>query len=99
MDAIFGEPWAEDTTLSGRVARLERMVCSRSEKAVDRKVERERMMDGFFRQCATSFINDLDANIKQGIMCVSNMECEDIESAFRNADWAKLHRYHLKYID
>lgn len=67
-------------------------------KAEDRKLEREHIMKCFFRQCAISFINYLDSNRYEGKMDVSNMECEDIESAFLNADWAKLHRYYNKYI-
>lgn len=55
-------------------------------------------MKCFFRQCALSFIDYLDSNRYEGKMDVSNMECEDIENAFMNADWEKLHRYHNKYI-
>ena len=60
--------------------------------------EKDRPSKGFFCMCATSFINYLDANRDEGKMNVSNMECEDIENAFMNADWAKLQRYHNKYI-
>lgn len=48
--------------------------------------------------CASSFIDYLDANKYDGKMCVSNGECEDIENAFHNAIWDKLHRYYCKYI-
>lgn len=48
--------------------------------------------------CAFSFINYLDSNKYDGKMCVSNGECEDIENAFHNAIWDKLHRYYCKYI-
>lgn len=44
-----------------------------------------------------SFINYLDAHLYEGKMCVSNAECEDIENAFRNADWGKICRYYNKF--
>jgi hypothetical protein len=49
--------------------------------------------------CALSFINYLDAHKYEGKMCVSNGECEDIENAFHNAMWDRLHRYYCKYIE
>ena len=48
---------------------------------------------------ALSFIDYLDAHKYKGKMCVSNGECEDIENAFHNAMWDKLHRYYCKYIE
>lgn len=48
--------------------------------------------------CALSFIDYLDAHKYEGKMCVSNGECEDIENAFHNAMWDRLHRYYCKYI-
>ena len=49
--------------------------------------------------CAISFINYLDAHAFNGKMCVSNGECEDIENAFQNAMWDRLHRYYRKFIE
>ena len=49
--------------------------------------------------CALSFINYLDAHKHESKMCVSNGECEDIENAFHNAMWDRLHRYYCKYIE
>lgn len=49
--------------------------------------------------CALSFINYLDAHRYIGKMCMSNGECEDIENAFHNGMWDKLHRYYCKYIE
>ena len=49
--------------------------------------------------CALSFIDYLDAHKYEGKMCVSNGECEDIENAFHNAMWDRLHRYYCKYIE
>ena len=44
------------------------------------------------------FIGFLDKNRREGKMCLSNGECEDIEKAFREQDWEKLGRYIRKYI-
>ncbi len=49
--------------------------------------------------CAMSFIKYLDAHKYESKMCVSNGECEDIENAFHNAMWDRLHRYYCKYIE
>lgn len=47
---------------------------------------------------ALDFINFLDKNRREGKMCLSNGECEDIEKAVREDDWEKLDRYIRKYI-
>lgn len=49
--------------------------------------------------CASSFINYLETHKYEGKMCVSNEEWEDIENAFHNAMWDRLHRYYCKYIE
>ena len=61
--------------------------------------EQNRFAKGVLSSCALSFINDLEAHKKEGKMCVSNGECEDIENAFQNAMWDRLHRYYCKYIE
>jgi hypothetical protein len=61
--------------------------------------EQNRFAKGVLTSCAMSFINYLDAHKYEGKMCVSNGECEDIENAFHNAMWDKLHRYYCKYIE
>ena len=48
---------------------------------------------------AMSFIIWLDNNTKIGNMCLSNMECEDIEKAFISVDWSKIYRYIKKKVD
>lgn len=45
-----------------------------------------------------AFMYYLDEKRPQGKMCLSNMECADIENAFNKQDWAKLKRYIGKYI-
>lgn len=44
-----------------------------------------------------AFIHFLDENRSPGKMCLSNMECEDIEEGFRTQDWPKLLGYLQKY--
>ena len=61
--------------------------------------EQNRFAKGVLTSCALSFINYLDAHKYHGKMCVSNGECEDIENAFHNAMWDRLHRYYCKYIE
>lgn len=46
---------------------------------------------------AIKFINYLDNNKPEGKMCLSNGECEDIDKAFKENDWAKIIRYAKKY--
>ena len=61
--------------------------------------EKNKFANGVLTSCALSFINYLDAHKYEGKMCVSNGECEDIENAFHNAMWDRLHRYYCKYIE
>jgi len=61
--------------------------------------EQNRFAKGVLTSCAISFVDYLDAHKYKGKMCVSNGECEDIENAFHNAMWDRLHRYYCKYIE
>jgi hypothetical protein len=61
--------------------------------------EQNRFAKGVLTRCAMSFVNYLDAHKYEGKMCVSNGECEDIENAFHNDMWDRLHRYYCKYIE
>ena len=61
--------------------------------------EQNRFAKCVLSSCAMSFIDYLDAHKYEGKMCVSNGECEDIENAFHNAMWDRLHRYYCKYIE
>lgn len=46
---------------------------------------------------AIKFMNYLDENRPEGKMSLSNGECEDIDKAFKENDWAKIMRYVEKY--
>lgn len=48
-------------------------------------------------QLALSFMNYLEENRPEGKMSLSNGECEDINKAFKENDWAKIIRYIEKY--
>jgi len=48
-------------------------------------------------QLAITFIKYLDENRQEGKMCLSNSECEDIDKAFMENNWAKIMRYAEKY--
>lgn len=48
-------------------------------------------------QLAIKFMNYLDENRPEGKMNLSNGECEDIDKAFEENDWAKIMRYAEKY--
>lgn len=63
------------------------------------KDEQNKLAKGVLRSCAFSFINYLDSHRYEGKMDVSNGECGDIENAFQNAMWDRLHRYYCKYIE
>lgn len=63
------------------------------------KEEQNEFAKGVLSNCAMSFIDYLDTHKYEGKMCVSNIECEDIENAFHNTMWDRLHRYYCKYIN
>ena len=46
---------------------------------------------------AIKFMNYMDENRPKDKMCLSNSECEDIDKAFKENDWAKIVRYIEKY--
>jgi len=46
---------------------------------------------------AIKFMNYLDENRPEGKMGLSNVECEDIDKAFKENDWEKIIRYANKY--
>lgn len=49
------------------------------------------------RDLTIKFMNYLDENRPAGKMSLSNGECEDIDKAFKENDWAKIIRYIEKY--
>lgn len=56
--------------------------------------------DSYYRvkgYLSIAFMNYLDSIAPEGKMCLSNMECADIDKAFDEQDWAKIERYIRKY--
>lgn len=45
-----------------------------------------------------AYMDYLDKHKPEGKMCLSNMECYDIDKAFLEQDWVKLLRYLKKYF-
>ena len=61
---------------------------------------KEAYKDGFQtvrHATALTFMNHLDENRPDGKMGLSNVECEDIDKAFKENDWTKILRYAEKY--
>lgn len=58
---------------------------------------REEIYQSAKHDLAIRFMNYLDENRPEGKMCLSNGECEDIDKAFKENDWAKIMRYVEKY--
>ena len=49
------------------------------------------------RYLGIALMDYLDNNCPEGKMCLSNMECADIDKAFDEQDWSKIERYIRKY--
>jgi len=73
--------WDADFSFGDIVAWLEKQV----------PVDEDEIVKGIRRGVAISLMNHIDANSKG--MCLSNMECEDIENAIVNEDWDKVYGY------
>ena len=108
IDSLLQEGYATDAKIVGEclkqmngekvaMATMDEQKPTNNTKLSDE--ETNRFAKGVLTSCALSFINYLDAHKYEGKMCVSNVECEDIENAFHNAMWDRLHRYYCKYIE
>ena len=62
-------------------------------------VDKEELKDGALKYVARQFMKWLDAKIPNDKMCLSNMECKDIEDAFLKDDWARISHYMRKKLD
>lgn len=62
-------------------------------------IDKNRLAKCVLIEVANSIMRWLDANCAEGNMCLSNMECEDIENAVRNADWEKVYGYMKKKLE
>ena len=62
-------------------------------------IDKDKLTKGVLIGVANSIIQLLDANVAEGNMCLSNMECLDIENCVINADWNKVYRYMKKKLE
>lgn len=60
-------------------------------------IDEERIVKGVRRGVAMSLMDYIDENTKG--MCLSNMECEDIENAVVDGDWGRVYRYMKKKVE
>lgn len=93
--AIFGmvydsynELWRSyDVSKSDILAWLEKQI----------PIDKEKVLISARKNIALSIMNFLDKNTLG--MCLSNMECEDLEDAVVNSDWSKVYNYMKKKLE
>ena len=54
---------------------------------------------GILKGAAIHLMIWIDENLADGNMCLSNMECEDLEDAMVNAKWDKIYKYIKKKVE
>lgn len=62
-------------------------------------IDRDKFAQGVLRGAAINLITWIDYNIAKGNMCLSNMECEDIENALVSGNWDKIYAYIKKKLE
>lgn len=62
-------------------------------------LDKEELAEEALKYIARQFMNWLDAGTPEDKMCLSNMECEDIEDAFLKDDWARITHYIKKKLE
>ena len=62
-------------------------------------INRDELAQGVLKGAAINLITWIDYNVAKGNMCLSNMECEDIEDALVSGDWDKIYAYMKKKIE
>jgi len=60
-------------------------------------IDKEKVLIGARKGIAISIMNFLDRNTLG--MCLSNMECKDLEDAVVNSDWSKVYNYMKKKLE
>ena len=60
-------------------------------------VDEEKVLIGARKDVALSIMNFIDKNTLG--MCLSNMECADLEDAVVNSDWLRLYRHMKKKLE
>lgn len=62
-------------------------------------ISRDEFAQGVLRGAAIYLINWIDYNAAEGNMCLSNMECKDIEDSLVSGDWGKIYVYLKKKLE
>ena len=62
-------------------------------------INRDEFAQGVLRGAAINLITWIDYNAAEGNMCLSNMECKDIEDALVSGDWDKIYTYMKKKLE
>ena len=63
----------------------------------DKPIDKEKVLIGVRKDIALSIMNFLYMNIPG--MCISNIECKDLEDAVVNSDWLKVYNYMKKKLE
>ena len=62
-------------------------------------VNKKKIASDILRGAAINLITWIDYNAAEGNMCLSNMECKDIEDALVSGDWDKIYAYIKKKLE
>lgn len=62
-------------------------------------INRDKFAQGVLKCAAINLITWIDYNASEGNMCLSNMECEDIEDALVSGNWDKIYAYIKKKLE
>ena len=62
-------------------------------------ISNDELAQGILRGAAINLITWIDYNAAEGNMCLSNMECKDIEDALVSGDWNKIYAYIKKKLE
>ena len=65
----------------------------------DETINRDEFAQGVLRGAAINLITWIDYNSAEGNMCLSNMECKEIEDALVHADWGRIYAYLKKKLE
>lgn len=66
---------------------------------INETINRDKLAQGVLRGAAINLITWIDYNAAEGNMCLSNMECKDIEDALVSGNWDKIYAYIKKKLE
>jgi hypothetical protein len=91
------EHWDGDAPFSAESAK--ERVAWLEKQGDNNSVSPEEINKSIGRSIASSLINYLDDNRHEGVMNMSNIECEDLEKSILDSDWGKVYRYMQKKLE